>query len=72
MCRDTTQESKLVNFDGDTTISLGDINCFARLKPILKLYEEASRSKMNISKSWASWPGTYEIRTDKLGMMMWS
>lgn len=36
------QKFKLVNFADDKTIFSGDINSFASLKPILKLYEGAS------------------------------
>ena len=42
---------KLVHFADNITIFLGDITCFTRIQVILKLYEEASNSKINISKS---------------------
>ena len=61
-----------MNFADDTTIFLRSINCFARLKVILKLYEKASSSKMIFSKNWAPRTRTYENRTDKLKKMIWS
>ena len=39
-------EIKLVNFAEDITIFLGDITCLNRIQVILKLYEEASSSKI--------------------------
>ena len=42
---------KIVNFANDTTIFLRDITC---LEVIVKLFEDASRSKINFSKSGAS------------------
>ena len=59
-----------MNFADDTTIFFGNINCFAKPKPILKVYEKASSSKMIFSKSWASRTRTYDNRTDKLGKMI--
>ena len=56
-----------MNFADDTTIFLGSVNCFARLKVILKLNEKASSSK-----NWAPRARTYENRTDKLRKMIWS
>ena len=47
-------EIKKVNFADDTTIFLKDISCLDRIQVILKLYEDASRSKINFSKSQAS------------------
>ena len=48
-------EIKLVNFTNDTTIFLlRDITCLDRIQVILKLYEDASSSKINFSKSQAS------------------
>ena len=43
-------EIKLVNFADDTTIFLRDITCFDRMQMTLKLYEDASSSKINFSK----------------------
>ena len=43
-------EIKLVNFADDTTIFLRDIACLNRIQVILKLYEDASSSKINFSK----------------------
>ena len=45
---------KIVNFASDTTIFLRDITCLDRIKLILKLYEDASSSKIDFSKSQAS------------------
>ena len=42
---------KIVNFANDTTIFLRDITC---LEVIVKLFEDASRSKIKFSKSGAS------------------
>ena len=47
-------EIKIVNFADDTTIFLRDITCLDRIQVILKLYEDASSSKINFSKSQAS------------------
>ena len=44
-------EIKIVNFADDTTIFLRDITYFTRIQVILKLYEDASSSKINISKA---------------------
>ena len=46
-------EIKIVNFADDTTIFLRDITCLDRIQVILKLYEDASSSKINFSKSQA-------------------
>ena len=45
---------KIVNFVDDSTIFLRDITCLDRIQVILKLYENASISKINFSKSQAS------------------
>ena len=45
---------KTVNFANDTTIFLRDITCLDRIQLILKLYEDASSSKINFSKNQAS------------------
>ena len=47
------QEIKIVNFADDKTIFLRDIDCLNRTQSILKLYEEASSSKINFTKSQA-------------------
>ena len=47
-------EIKIVNFADDTTIFLRDITCLNRMQVISKLYEAASSSKTNFSKSQAS------------------
>ena len=47
-------EIKIVNFADDTTIFLRDITCLDRIQVILKLYEDASSSVINFSKSQAS------------------
>ena len=45
-------EIKLVNFADDITIFLGDITCLNRIQVILKLYEKAFSSKINLFKKW--------------------
>ena len=45
---------KIVKFAVNTTILLRDIICLDRLKVILKLYKDASSSKISFSKSEAS------------------
>ena len=55
-------EIKWVNFAEDTTIVLRDITYLNRIKVILKLYEDASSSKINFSKLK---PGAYKNRTDQ-------
>ena len=62
-----THEIKIVNFPDDTTIFLRDIECLTRIQAILNLYEKASSSKINLSKSQALWAGTYKNRYDKPG-----
>ena len=54
------------------TIFLGNINCFARLKPILKLYKKDTSSKMIFKESWTPRARAYKNRTDKPGKMIWS
>ena len=44
-------EIKIINFDDDTTIFLKDIDCLTRIQAIFNLYEKASSSKINLSKS---------------------
>ena len=66
------QEIKIVNFADDTTIFLKDIDCLNRIQSILKLYEDASSSKINFTKSHALWAGEYKNRFDKPGTMVWS
>lgn len=63
------QKFKLVNFADDKTIFSGDINSFASLKPILKLYEGASSWYIEFWKSPTLWTGTYENRTMKDDMV---
>ena len=67
-----TQGIKIVNFADDTTIFLKDIDCLNRTQTILDLYEKASSSKINLSKSQALWAGGYKNRYDKPGNMAWS
>ena len=43
-------EIKLENFADDITIFLGDITCLNRIQVILKLYEKAFSSKINLFK----------------------
>ena len=64
-----THEIKIVNFADDTTIFLRDIECLTRIQAILNLYEKASSSKINLSKSQALWAGTYKNRYNKPGKM---
>ena len=47
-------EIKIVNFADHTTIFLRDITCPNRIQGILKLYEDASSSKINFWKSQSS------------------
>ena len=47
-------EIKIVNFADNTTIFLKDITCLNRIQVILKLYKDASCSKINFSKIQAS------------------
>ena len=42
---------KVINFADDTTIFLKDIDCLTSIQAILELYEKASSSKINLSKS---------------------
>ena len=65
-------EIKVINFADDTTIFLRDIDCLPRIQAILNLYEKASSSKINLSKSQALWVGAYKNRFDKPGKMVWS
>ena len=44
-------EIKIINFADDTTIFLKDIDCLTRIQAIFNLYEKASCSKINLSKS---------------------
>ena len=46
-------EIKIVNFADNTTIFLRDTTCLNRIQVILKLYKDASSSKVNFSKSQA-------------------
>ena len=66
------QEIKIVDFADDKIIFLRDINCLNRIQSILKLYEDASSSKINFTKSQALWAGDYKNRFDKPGDMVWS
>ena len=56
----------------DTTIFLRDIDSLTRIQTILKLYEKASSSKINLSKSLALWAGSYKNRYYKPENMEWS
>ena len=66
------QEIKLVNFADNTTIFLGDIDSLIRLQKILELYEVASSSKINLTKSQTLWSGSYKNRYNKPGKMILS
>ena len=43
-----------MDFTDNTTIFLGGITCLDRIEMILKLFQDASSSKINFSKSQAS------------------
>ena len=47
-------EIKIVNFADEITVFLNDITCLDRIQLILKIYEDASCSKVNFSKSQVS------------------
>ena len=59
------QEIKIVNFADDTTIFLRYIDSLTRIQTILKLYEKASSSKINLSNSQALWAGGCKNRYNK-------
>ena len=42
-------------------IQIGDLNYLIRIQLILKLYQDASNSNINFSKSQAIWTGAYEM-----------
>ena len=44
-------EIKIVHYADDTTFFLRDIVCLNRIQVIFKLYEDASRSKVNFSEA---------------------
>ena len=62
-------EIKIVNFTDDTTIFWRYITYLNRIQVILKLYEDASSSKINFSKSQALWARSYKNRIDQPGQM---
>ena len=66
------QEIKPVNFADDTTIFLRDVDFLNRIQSILQLYEDASSSKINFTKSQVLWTGDYKNRFYKPGAMVWS
>ena len=66
------REIKIVKFADDTTIFLRGIGSLSRIQVILNLYEKASSSKINFSKSQALWEGIYKNRYDKPENMEWS
>ena len=49
-------EIKIVNFADDTTIFLRDFTCLDRIQVILKIYEDASSSKISKSQASAKFP----------------
>ena len=51
---------------------LRNINCHSRIQSILKSFEKASSSKINISKIQALWAGTYIKKHDKSDQMVLS
>ena len=62
-------EIKIVNFADSTTIFLKDITCLDRIQVILKLYEDASSSKINFSKSDASGPAQFTLKYLELALV---
>ena len=52
-------------FADDTTIFLRYIESLTRTQTILKLYEKASRSKINLSNSQVLWAGGCKNRYNK-------
>ena len=65
-------EIKVANFADNTTIFLRDITWLIRIQVILKLYEDASSSKINFSKVKPFGSGAYKNRMDQPGQMEWS
>ena len=62
-------EIKIVNFVDYITIFLRDITCLNRIQVILKLYEDASSSKINFSKCRTVWAGAYKNKTNQPGQV---
>ena len=60
-------EIKILNFADDATIFLRDITYLDRIQVILKLYEDASSSKINFSKSQA--PAKFPLKYLKLTLV---
>ena len=63
-------EIKIVNFADSTTIFLRDITFLNRIQVILKLYEDASRSKINFSKAKPC--GLNNIKTELTNQHQWN
>ena len=62
-------EIKIVNFADDNTIFLRVITCLNGIQVILKLCEDASSSKINVSNNKALWTGAYKNRIDQSRQM---
>ena len=62
-------EIKIVSFANNTTIFLNDTTCLNRIQKILKLYENASTSKINVSKSQTLSSGAYKNSIHQPGQM---
>ena len=65
---------KVANFADNTTIFLRDITCVNRIQVILKLYEDASSSKINVSKfkPYGSWHIKIELIYQELILVILS
>ena len=63
---------KIANFADDTTIFLRDFSCLTKIELILELYQKASSSKINFSKSQDFWDVAYKNSIDKPRKMAWS
>ena len=60
-------EIKIINFADDSNIFFRDIACLNRIQVVLRLYKDASSSKILFSKSQALWAAAYKNRIDKSG-----
>ena len=63
---------KIVNFADNIAIYLRDITCINRIQVIMKLYENESTSKMNLTTKQVLWAGAYKNRIDQPGQIEWS
>ena len=64
-------EIKTVNFADDNIIFLRHFSYLTKIELILELYQKTSSSKVNFSKSQASWGVAYKNRFDKPRQMAW-